>query len=82
MWRSRSCFGRGVVPPGPFIVIDFSSYQLNVLCAPDYFADNEITLKELCTHDLLLREKGVQLEILLIVVYICEDWQHILNGQV
>ena len=48
----------GVVPPGPFIVIDFSSYQLNVLCAPDYFADNEITLKELCTHDLLLREKG------------------------
>ena len=48
----------GVVPPGSFIVIDFSSYQLNVLCAPDYFADNEITLKELCTHDLLLREKG------------------------
>ena len=48
----------GVVPPGPFIVKEFSSYQLNVLCAPDYFNAEEITLKDLCTKDLLLREQG------------------------
>ncbi|WP_455683620.1 LysR family transcriptional regulator [Thomasclavelia sp.] len=48
----------GVIPPGPFIVKEFSSYQLNVLCAPDYFDDNKITLKDLCTKDLLLREQG------------------------
>lgn len=48
----------GVVPPGPFIVKEFSSYQLNVLCAPNYFDANEITLRDLCTKDLLLREQG------------------------
>ncbi|MFQ8706456.1 MAG: LysR family transcriptional regulator [Thomasclavelia sp.] len=48
----------GVVPPGPFIIKGFSSYQLNVLCAPDYFDANEITLRDLCTKDLLLREQG------------------------
>lgn len=48
----------GVVPPGPFIVKEFSSYQLNVLCAPDYFEGDKITLKDLCTRDLLLREQG------------------------
>lgn len=48
----------GVVPPGPFIIKEFASYQLNVLCAPDYFSSNKISLKELCTKDLLLREQG------------------------
>lgn len=46
------------VSSGPFVVKEFSEYQLNVLCAPNYYKSNYISLKELCSKDLLLREQG------------------------
>lgn len=48
----------GTVSSGPFVVKEFSEYQLNVLCAPNYYKSNYISLKELCSKDLLLREQG------------------------
>lgn len=48
----------GIVASGPFIIKEFSKYQLNVLCAPDYYVYDQITLKDLASRDLLLREQG------------------------
>lgn len=48
----------GTVSSGPFVVKEFSEYQLNVLCAPNYYKSNYISLKDLCSKDLLLREQG------------------------
>lgn len=49
----------GGVPQGPFASVPFSSYRLNVVCAPEYsLKSRELTIEELCSEKLLLREKG------------------------
>lgn len=49
----------GAPPKGSFFISSFSSYDLSILCAPDYpITKPQLTLEEFCYEKLLCREKG------------------------
>lgn len=49
----------GTPPAGPFAYTCFSSYQLTMVCSPDFKARHQPqTIRDICALPLLLREKG------------------------
>lgn len=52
-------FWEGTAPCGEFSILPLDTYQLKAACAPDFeVGEQPLSLRQLCEHPLLLRERG------------------------
>lgn len=57
--RADLAFIEGAEPQGPFICKPFAHYEMTAVCAPGYLTPRRtLSVAELCSEKLLLREKG------------------------